>query len=174
MTQCAVDFRGQDRQRPPHAGLAAGSQSVQRRTSEDHGVRTERDGFEDVGSTPNAAIYDEGQFFADGLGDLRQHIQCGHAVLQLPSAMIAQHDAVAAVIGGTLRIRDRQHPFDDELARPDPPQPAHILPGDPRREELGDPGAAANRAGVPGRHEGGEIFQLRHTVAQQHVPVHFG
>src|SRR6267143_2182438 len=169
LTEHPVDFAGQNLQRTIHARLAPRGQAVQRGAPDHDGLRTQRERLDDVGTAAEAAVDENGEALADCVRDLRQHLDRRDTGIQLPPAVIAQHDAVAAQCCGALGVRDAQYSFDQELAAPQLPDPGDVIPADGRIEQGWNHGAAAECGGRGWGQEGLEIAEARHAVAPQNL-----
>jgi len=145
------------------------SEPIERRPRDHHRVGSERERLQHIAPASKAAVDDERQRSADRSGDLGQHLDRRHAVIELPPAVIAQHQAVAAEVGRAPRIGHAEHTLDEELARPLPAQPRDVVPADRGVEQLRNDGAATHCARVAGREEVGEILKSRRPVTQQHL-----
>src|ERR1700730_11159420 len=65
--------------------------------------------------------------------------------------------------------RHVQHPFDEEPAAPQLPDPGDVIPADGRIEQRWNHRAAAERAGGGSGQEGLEIAEARHAVAAENL-----
>ena len=75
----------------------------------------------------------------------------GDAVIELPTAVIADHDAVETQRGGALGVGHGQHALDEELAAPVLADPADVVPGDGRLEQPRKDRAPAHGVSPAGR-----------------------
>ena len=149
-----------------HAGLAAGGEAVERRASEHHRVRAECQRLDHVGAAAKTTVDDERGARADGAHDLRQHLERADAVIQLPAAVVADHDAIAAEADGALGVAHVEDPLHQELAAPGFADPLQILPGDAGIEQLRHDRAAADRAHRLRRQVRLEVAEARQSVRE--------
>ena len=75
-------------------------------------------------------IYDELVFVAksDRRDDPRQHADRAQRPVELPPAMVRDHDRVGAEIGGDAGVLLVEDALEDQLAAPFAPDPVHVLP----------------------------------------------
>src|SRR6266478_10144484 len=169
LTEYPVDFAAQNGERTLHARLAPRGQAVQRGAADHDRLRTERECLDDVGTAAEAAVDENGETLADRARDLRQHIDRCDTGVELPPAVITQHDAVATQCRGAFGVRHAQHPFDEESAAPQLPDPGDVIPADGRIEQRWNHRAAAERGGGGWGQESLEIAEARHAVAAENL-----
>src|SRR4029077_16395609 len=99
--------------------------------------------LDDVRTAAKAAVDENGEARADRAPDLRQHLDRRDTGVELPPAVITQHDAVATQCRGTLGVRHAQHSFDEDPAAPQLPDPGDVIPVDGRIEKGWNHRAAA-------------------------------
>src|SRR6185312_5815021 len=133
------------------AALAVGCQPVKGCTSDHDCVSPQCERLGDVAAAAKAAVDDDRQPIAEGRGDLPENLDGGYTVIELPAAMVGEHDAVAPGFRGAPRVRDGEDTLDQELSGPVPPDPGNVSPGDRGLEHLRDDRAAADRARRAGR-----------------------
>src|SRR6266480_6445172 len=169
LTEHPVDLAGENAERALDARLAPRGQAVQRGAADHDRLRTQRQCLDDVRSAAEAAVDENGEARAERAHDLRQHLDRRDTGVELPSAVIAQHDAVATQCRSTLGVRHAQHSLDEEPAAPQLPDPGDVIPADGRIEQLWNHRAAADRAGGGWGQEGLEIAEARHAVAAENL-----
>jgi hypothetical protein len=67
-------FATEDSKGVKYAFLSTGSQTVERRRPYHHGPRPQGDRLDEVGATPEAAVYDDSDPITDRAGDLGQNL----------------------------------------------------------------------------------------------------
>src|SRR6266481_2604857 len=169
LPEYSVDFAAQNAERALHARLAPSGQAVQRGAADHDRLRTERECLDDVRTAAEAAVDENGEAVADRAHDLRQHIDRCETGVELPPAVITQHDAVATQCRGTFGVRHVQHPFDEEPAAPQLPDPGDVIPADGRIEQRWNHRAAAERGGGGWGQEGLEVAEARHALAAENL-----
>src|ERR1700693_3030437 len=105
LTEYPVDFAAQNAERALHARLAPRGQAVQRGAADYDRLRTERGCLDDVRPAAEAAVDENGEAPADRAHDLRQHIDRRDTRVELPPAVITQHEAVATQCRSTFGVR---------------------------------------------------------------------
>ena len=88
----------------------------------------ERERAHDVLARTDAAIEQHLDLGADGFDNSRQHRDRRWRAVQLPAAVIGDHDRRRAGLGCGPGVLDVENALDDQLARPDAPDPFDILP----------------------------------------------
>jgi hypothetical protein len=95
-----------------------------------------RKGLEDVAAPANAAVADDLDPSAHGIGDRGDEVEGGRRAVELTAAVVRQGDGVHAGVGGELRVGDGLHALEDDGAVPHRPEPVDVRPRQ-RRVELG-------------------------------------
>src|SRR6185437_8679999 len=128
-----------------------------------------RERLGDIAAAAKAAVDDDRQSVADRGGDLPEHLDGRHAVIELPPAVVGKDDAVASGVGGTARVLDAEDAFDEQLPGPVPAYPGDIRPRDRGLEHLRNDGAAADRACGAGGQESLDVVESWDALVQQHL-----
>ena len=128
--QRPVELVREDRDRARDALLAAGGEAVDRRAAEQHALGAERDGLRDVGAAPHAAVDEEGGSPAHGANDLGQRIESADRAVELPAAVVREHEAIHARRDRALGVVGAQHALQQQLARPAVAEALHVVPGE--------------------------------------------
>src|SRR6185437_2369795 len=79
LPQHPVELGQQYVERQTHPPLSAGRQAVEGRAGDHYGVGPQRQGLDDVRASAEAAVHDDGHAIANGIDDLRQHLDGGNA-----------------------------------------------------------------------------------------------
>jgi hypothetical protein len=93
-------------------------ESIERCSAEHDRVRPERNGLEHIRSTPEATVDDNVHVNSHGRDNLRQDLHRRNARIDVSSAVIADDNAVAAVIRSELGIICTQDAFDEQFSGP--------------------------------------------------------
>ena len=112
------------------AFLAAGGQAEQVSTTDTAGVGAQRQRLYDMVTAPDTAVTDDLELVAQFIGDRGDAVDRGRRRLELPAAVIGQHDRGCAGIDRFARIADRLDALDDERPVPLAREPFDILPVD--------------------------------------------
>ena len=132
----------QDLQRLDDAGFAARAEAVEMRPARRAGARPERERFQNVRAAAHAAVEDHLEAVAGGVDDLLEHVERRRREVELPAAVVADHDGGRADVGRALRILAGHDALDREWAAPFLDHPLGVLPGDAavdlRVQELND------------------------------------
>ena len=99
-----------------------------------------------MGAALDSAVHDHVDPVADGIDDLRQLIERRARTVELPAAMVGQHDAGAADLDGAPGIRHRHDALQAELPVPQLHHFGDVVPVHGRVEHLGK--VAADRHGA--------------------------
>src|SRR5207249_7145757 len=104
--QAKPDFhlRLQQLQHAVNAGLPGGGKAVEIEPADRHGICAERNAFDDVGASAESAVDDDLRPSPHGVDDVLQNVHRSPPMVELPSAMVGDVDAVDAVIAGNDRI----------------------------------------------------------------------
>ena len=86
------------------AGGAAGREAEALELADRDQVRAERERLQDIRPAEKSAVDDDLGATANGLDDLRQHVDRTLAVVELATAMVRHVDALDAVLDAQLRI----------------------------------------------------------------------
>ncbi len=148
-------------QRP---GFAARRGAEQRRAPHKHHPGAQRQRLDDIGAAPDAAVQHDRELLADGVRDLRQHLDRGLRAVELAAAVVRHEDAVRAVLGREPRVFHRHDALDQELLRPQLAQPGEVLPVQLRapRAEFGQ-GWRRDAAAIVDI----QVLEARHARRQQ-------
>src|SRR5207244_8730116 len=87
----------------------------------------DRDRFQHVTPSPNAAI---DVYLADisyGIDNVRKHFACGRRSIELAAAVIRYHDRLCAVFGRSTRVVTAAHTFDHHSQPARVTQPVEIV-----------------------------------------------
>src|SRR5690348_8731372 len=95
LTEHAVDLQCKNFECARHTGFAARGESIQRGAPEHHRVRAERERFHYIRAAPEPTVDHEGHLLADGGCDIRQDFDRCDTSVELPPAVIGEHDAIA-------------------------------------------------------------------------------
>ncbi len=135
-------------------GCAAGAEAEDVGAADQARARAERERAHEVLPGADAAVEHHLDVGADRIDDLRQRRDRGRRAVELTAAVVGDHDRARAGLGREPRVLDIEHALEDELARPQAPDPLDVLPGERRIELRRDPrrqrlhiGAAADVAG---------------------------
>src|SRR6476660_7273311 len=79
-------------------------------------------------ATLDSAVHDHVDLVADGIHDFSQLIEPGARAVELPAAMVGQHDAGASDLDGAPGIGDRHDALQAELPVPLPHHFGDIVP----------------------------------------------
>src|SRR5262245_46068595 len=112
-------------------------------------------------SALDAAIHHDVDPIADGVDDLGELIERGPRAVELAAAVIGQHDAGAADLGGAPGVSNRHHALETEFAIPDLDHLGYVIPAHGRVHQLGE--IARDRHGVPAHVD--VRVELRHPEA---------
>src|SRR5262245_23403783 len=107
------DFRLQQLQHAVNARLPGGGKAVKIEPSNRYGIGAERDAFDDIGASAESAVDDDLRPSSHGVDDLLQNVHRSSPVVELPSAMVGDVDAVDAVIAGDDCILRGLNALDD-------------------------------------------------------------
>src|SRR5690348_8737020 len=113
-SKAGADFVLQDLEHPRDPRIPRGSQPIEVKTADGDRVGAERDRLDDVGAAIKAAIDDDLRPAAHRLSYLRQDVERAAHVVELPSAVIGDVDAVDAVIDRDRRILAGLDAFEDQ------------------------------------------------------------
>ena len=142
----ALDLGPHQAERPLDAGLAGRRQRKQIVAADADGLGAERQRLQHMRSALDAAVHHHVDPIADRIDDLGELIEWRARAVELPAAVIGQHDAGAADLGGALRVLHRHHALEAELAVPMPHHLRHVVPVHRRIEHLGEVAADRHRA----------------------------
>ena len=109
----------------PDTDLATVRQTVGERAADEHGLRAQRQRLDDVRAAADAGVEQHLDLLADGVGDLRQHLQRPDRAVHLPSAVVGHDDALHARQAAWKA--EQSASFQDYLRRKDP---AAVVNGD--------------------------------------------
>ena len=115
---------------PPHVG-----------PSNAHCTCTEREGLEDVGAAPEAAVDEHRNAPCHALNHFREALDCAAAAIFRTAAVVGDDDAVDAVFGRKRRVLLRDDALDHELLRRHVTEPLDEIPVHvrwPERRDTGD------------------------------------
>src|SRR5512135_1835636 len=170
--QCQGPFhlRAQQSERVRHPGLPTGGQAVQRRAADHDAVRTECHGLDHVGAAAETAIDEHAELAAQLGRDRRQQFDAGHARVELPPAVVRQHDAVGTHLGGAPRIFDAQDALQHQLALPAAADVLHVGPDQLRVDLRAHEAHASEGRMCAGRQQFLQVLELR-RAARNHHPL---
>src|SRR5262249_19048194 len=109
-----------------------------------YSVRTQCQRFRDVRPAPEPTIDDDRHPVADSRHDVCHDLDGRHTAIELPAAVVAQKDPIAAEVSGLLSIRNTEHSLAEQLAPPEIADPGDVVPRDRGAEELWQDCAAAD------------------------------
>src|SRR5579883_2851482 len=98
--------------------------------SNENGPRAQRQGLENVGAAPDAAIHVDLAAPVDRLHYLRQGFDAGENAVELPTAVIGDDDAVYAMLDRQQRIRGGKDAFEQDGQCGNRTQPGELVPGE--------------------------------------------
>ena len=105
-------------------------------------TRAERERFENVRAAAHAAVENHLEPVAGGVDDLLEHVERRRREVELPAAVVADHDGGRADVRRALRVLARHDALDREWAAPLLDHPLGVLPRDAavdlRVQELND------------------------------------
>ena len=130
--QCevALDLRFEQVQGAFDAALPACRKPIQIRSTDRTGIGAKRHGLDHVRAASDAAVDDQLESIAHGIAHRGEAIDRRRGRVELPAAVIGDHDRADARIGGALRIVGRLQTLDDERPAPFPHQPGDVVPAD--------------------------------------------
>ncbi len=134
-----------------------GRQPPEHRTSDRYEIRAERQPLEHVDPALHATVDHEQRTVADGRHYLRERVDGRERRVELPAAVVADPDAVAAGVDGSDRVIGAQDPLRDKRNRADGAQPGEVLPGE--RRQLDDSGLV------------GRLVRWQMDTEMEHEPV---
>ena len=148
------------------AGAAISAEPVDIGTADHAGFCAERERAHHVLAGADAAVEHDLDLVADRVGDFRQHLDRGRCAVELPSAMVGDHERLRAGLGGFIGILDIENAFEDQLARPDAADPFDVFPVQRGVELRRDP--VAERNDIVGHVKGTEdLTKLSEWTASQ-------
>ena len=131
--------------------LACGCKSVPVSTANKNRAGSEAQSFDNVTAATNSAINQDFRPSIDGGNDFWQCLNARGDPVQLPAAMIRDHNRSRTVVNSTTRIISSENAFDHNGARPQLVNPAEIAPGYGCRGEAG-----------------GDVYQRHRPLAGNH------
>src|SRR5262249_21779229 len=118
-------------------GLTGGGEAVEIEASDRDDVRSERDALDNVGAAAEPAVHDDLSPPADRRHDIPQDVDRAAPVIELPTTMIGNIDAVNAVVAGNDRVLRGLDALDDERQLAPLPEPFDLCPAQRRLIALG-------------------------------------
>src|SRR5690606_24292360 len=118
-----------------------------------YGIRPQCERLHDVVPAAETAVHDDRQALPDGGRDLGDDVYRRHAAVELPSAVVGEHDAIATELRRAFGVGRAQDALHGQLAIPEAAQPGDVVPGDRGTEEVGNDGAPTDGRGRAGRQE---------------------
>src|SRR5699024_7759930 len=122
-----LDLAGQDFDGPVPALPATGHQAVQVGPADQSEVGAHGDRCHDIGAVHDAGVEDDLRAAAELLGHVREHVERDRCPVQLPSAVVGQHDAVHAEVGDPAGVIEGLDALDHDLAGPLASNPTQIV-----------------------------------------------
>jgi hypothetical protein len=132
----ADDLATQDLDRPVDARPAPRHQPVQVGASDEGEARAERQRGDHVRAVHDAGVERDLDLVPDRRDHVRQQVERHRRPVELPPAVVGQHDAVDPEIGEDLRVGHVLHALDDELAGPHRPDHVQVAEADRRIHRL--------------------------------------
>ena len=133
----ALDIVAQDFNRTGYAGLAGGGETVDVGAADEDGAGAKTEGFDDVAAAADAAVDQNFGVAADGGDDFWKGMKRGGDRIELPAAMIGDHDGGCAGINTAPCIFAGEHALDHDRTGPHLANPAEVVPGDGGTAESG-------------------------------------
>src|SRR6185437_3545220 len=96
LTEDAIELDGEHVEGSPYAALAVGRKPIKGCASDHYRMRAQRERFGDVASAAEAAVDHDRQAITDSGGDFPENLDRRYTVVELPPAVIGEHDTVAA------------------------------------------------------------------------------
>ncbi|RDW71660.1 hypothetical protein BP5796_07694 [Coleophoma crateriformis] len=87
---------------------------------------SKRDGLEDIGAVPKPAVDMDSDLAVGRLDALRKGVDRSRRLIELPAAVVADHDPIAAVLPRQQHIFRREDALDPDLHRGAAPQPGNV------------------------------------------------
>ena len=132
-----LDFRPHQAKGPLNSGLAGRRERKEIEAPDTNGLGPERKRLQHMRSALDPSIHDHVDPIADGIHDFGQLVERGPRAVQLPAAMVGQHDAGAADLDCAFRVRHRHDALQAELAVPELDHFGHVVPVHGRVQHLG-------------------------------------
>ena len=112
-----------------HTQGARIGQAIHIRPAHQHGLCTQRHGFQHIGAATDAAVHQQGQVSRHSVCNAGQHRRGGRGGVQRAASVVG-HDDTAQLQGhGLARVVCVQHTFDEHGQAGDGLQPFHVGPG---------------------------------------------
>src|SRR4051812_40935929 len=102
----ADDLVAEDRDHPVHPGATACHESVEVGPADEGEPRAECDRRDDVGAVHDPGVHDDLEILPDLADHVRQQVEGDGGAVQLPAAVIGQHDTVHPEVREPLRVLD--------------------------------------------------------------------
>src|SRR6267378_4311817 len=134
-----VELAADDFQHARHAFLSHRAQAIEKGAADEGAARAERKRLEHVLAGADAAVEQHLDAAAHRFDHLGQRADRGRGAVELPAAMVGDHDRVGAARGGDLRVLGVEDAFQDQLAAPPVLHPLDVLPAERGVELAGDP-----------------------------------
>jgi hypothetical protein len=99
-----LEFKPQQLQNSFDADLAKSPKAPQIRPADPHGLGTQRQCLQDVGSAAEAAMHEHGNAAGNGFDDLRKAIDGSPAVVFPPAPMVRYDEAIHTILNAELSI----------------------------------------------------------------------
>ena len=149
----AVDLAAVDLQHLCHAGLARHGQAPELRARDQHRVRPQHEGLDDIGAAPDAAVHQHGHTALHGVDDRRQRFQRTRSTVELPAAVVGDDEPVDTQLDRASRFGRVQHALQQQRPRPLRAQLRHVVPVHGRVEQRRHaPGQRGQRFAGPRAH----------------------
>ena len=124
----AHDFRRQDADRMPHAGLARHRAGVVEGPPDEHELRAQRQRQQHVVAAAKAAVDHHRIVAAQRLDHARQHLHRRDRAVELATTVVRQDDAVGALLARLHGVALVEDALDHQLALPAPADQHEVLP----------------------------------------------
>ena len=100
----AIELVGENSYRMSDTAAAARAEPVNAGASEVNAFGAQRDRLRDVAAATDAAVHENGSATCDRTRNFGEDVDCADRAIELPAAMIRDHDAVDARRDGALGV----------------------------------------------------------------------
>ena len=147
-----------------HALCATHGSGVHKGAAQKHHACAQRHGLEHIAATADAAVHHHRCAVAHAVHHRGQHLQRGDHAIELAAAVVADHDALRANIGGHHGVFFVEDAFDDEVAIPALANALDMLPV----QVVAARGVTDGGVGQQGRAACGKrVLEVRHAVVDE-------
>src|SRR2546430_4120142 len=133
-----LDLRPHQAKGPLNAGLTGRRERIEIKAPDSNGFGSERERLQDVVAALDSSVHDHVDAIPDRIHDFSQLIECRARAVELPPAMIGQHDAGAAYLTCAFRICHRHNSLQTKLTVPQLNHFGHVVPVHGGGQHLGE------------------------------------